>query len=153
MQFRINGEVGNVRDRPRQECARGHAAPTGGKREKMVDGVELFRRPAVMGHEMDQRAVEPEDAAGGTAERGSAGRDGVKGRLQVRRRAGDDAENLGRGGLLVQRLPRLGQEPRILHRDDRLVGKGAHQLDLPLGERLDPRAGEHDDTDRLAFAQ
>src|SRR6516164_1990547 len=30
----------------------------------------------------------------------------------------------------------FGEQPRILHRDDRLVGKGAHQFDLPLGERL-----------------
>ena len=32
----------------------------------------------------------------------------------------------------------FGQQPRILHSDDRLVGEGAHQFDLPLGERLDP---------------
>jgi hypothetical protein len=30
---------------------------------------------------------------------------------------------------------RRAEQPRVLHRDDRLVGKGAHQLDLPLGER------------------
>jgi hypothetical protein len=30
----------------------------------------------------------------------------------------------------------FGEEPRVLDRDDRLVGKGAHQFDLPLGERL-----------------
>ena len=30
------------------------------------------------------------------------------------------------------------EQPRVLDRDDRLVGKGAHQFDLPLGERLAP---------------
>ena len=47
----------------------------------------------------------------------------------------------------------FAQEPRILHRDDRLVGKGTHQLDLPFGERLDPPPIQHDDTDWLAVAQ
>ena len=37
-------------------------------------------------------------------------------------------------------LAQFGQQPRILDRDDRLVGKGAHQLDLPLGEWLRPAA-------------
>ena len=37
-------------------------------------------------------------------------------------------------------------------RDDRLVGKGSHQLDLPLGERLDPfpRKTNRADHGRLA---
>ena len=51
-------------------------------------------------------------------------------------------KHLGGRGLLLQRLARLGDEPRILHRDDRLVREGAHQLDLLLGERLDPLARE-----------
>ena len=44
-------------------------------------------------------------------------------------------------------------QPGVLDRDDRLVGKGADQLDLPLGERLDPLRRERNDADRLAFAQ
>ncbi len=47
----------------------------------------------------------------------------------------------------------FAEQPRILHRDDRLVGKGAHQFDLPLGERLDPLPGEGKYADRLALAQ
>ncbi len=35
-------------------------------------------------------------------------------------------------------LADLAEQPRILDRDDRLVGKSAHQFDLPFGERLDP---------------
>ena len=40
--------------------------------------------------------------------------------------------------LLFEGLAQFGQQPRILDRDDRLVGEGADQLDLPLAERLDP---------------
>jgi hypothetical protein len=38
-------------------------------------------------------------------------------------------------------------------RDHRLIGKDPHQLDLPLGKRLDPPAGKRNRTDRLAFSQ
>ena len=44
-------------------------------------------------------------------------------------------------------------QPRILHRDDRLVGKGAHQLDLPLGERLDPLPCQTNRADHGSLAQ
>jgi hypothetical protein len=47
----------------------------------------------------------------------------------------------------------FAEQPRILHRDDRLVGKGAHQFDLLLGERLDPLSGKRDNADRLAAAK
>src|SRR5262249_559891 len=35
-----------------------------------------------------------------------------------------------------QCLPGLSDQPRIFHRNDRLVGEGAHQFDLTLAERL-----------------
>jgi len=57
------------------------------------------------------------------------------------------------GGLLLQGLARFGQEPRILDCNDRLVGKGAHQLDLTLGERLHPLASERQHPDRFALSQ
>ena len=43
-----------------------------------------------------------------------------------------------RAGQLVGAGLQFAEQPRVLDRDDRLVGKGAHQFDLPLGERLDP---------------
>ena len=43
-----------------------------------------------------------------------------------------------RAGQLVGAGLQFAEQPRVLDRDDRLVGEGAHQLDLPLGERLDP---------------
>src|SRR6516225_1139906 len=45
------------------------------------------------------------------------------------------------------------ENPCILDRDHRLVGEGAHQLDLPVGERLDPPTIERDDADRLPPTQ
>ena len=45
------------------------------------------------------------------------------------------------------------EQPRILDRDDRPVGKGAHQFDLPLGVRLDPLPREIDRAENLPLAQ
>ena len=47
----------------------------------------------------------------------------------------------------------LGHQPCVLDGDDCLIGEGADEFDLPFGERLDPLAGQHDDTNRRAFAQ
>src|SRR5437660_816034 len=43
-------------------------------------------------------------------------------RGEIAGRGVDDLEDLGGRGLLLQSLARLGQEPRILDRDDRLIG-------------------------------
>ena len=56
-------------------------------------------------------------------------------------------------GQLVGAGLQFAEQPRVLHRNDRLVGKGAYQFDLPLGERLDPLPGKSDDADWLAVAQ
>jgi hypothetical protein len=80
--------------------------------------------------------------------------------LQIEGRAADDLEHVAGRGLVFERFFEIAraslqfaEQPRILHRDDRLVGKGAHQFDLPLGERFHPLPGKHDDADRLAGAQ
>ena len=49
---------------------------------------------------------------------------------------------------LLRALTQFTEQSCILHRDDSLVGKGAHQFDLPLGERLDPVPPQHDRADR-----
>jgi hypothetical protein len=41
----------------------------------------------------------------------------------------------------------------VLDRDDRLVGEGADEFDLPLGERLDPLPREIDRAEHGPFAQ
>ena len=42
---------------------------------------------------------------------------------------------------------------RVFHCDDRLVGKAANQLDLPLGERLDSGTRDCHRADQLALSQ
>ena len=86
--------------------------------------------------------------------------DHVKNRLEVDRGAADDLEHVSGCGELVDRAGQLrstvlqfAEQARVLDRDDRLVGKGAHQFDLPLGERFDPLPGKRDNADWLAVAQ
>ena len=49
----------------------------------------------------------------------------------------DDPQHLGGRGLLLQCLARLGDQPRVLHRDDRLRREVLQQRDLLVGERPD----------------
>jgi hypothetical protein len=46
----------------------------------------------------------------------------------------NDLQHLGGCGLLLQGLARFGQEPRVLHRDDRLCREVLQQRDLLVGE-------------------
>jgi hypothetical protein len=62
-----------------------------------------------------------------TAEsRGTFGHD-VHHRLEIRRRARDDAQDITRGGLLLERLLRLVEQPHVLDSDHGLVGEGLHE--------------------------
>ena len=56
---------------------------------------------------------------------------------EVAGRGVDDLQHLGGRGLLLQSLARLGEEPRVLHRDDRLCREILQQRDLFVGERAD----------------
>ncbi len=47
----------------------------------------------------------------------------------------------------------LVEQPHVLDRDHRLVGKGGDQLDLPVGERPNLVTRQDDHADRAAFAQ
>jgi len=84
----------------------------------------------------------------------------VQHRLHIGGRAADDVEHVTGRGLVFERffeVARAGlqfaEQPRILHRDDCLISKCAHQFDLPLGVRLDPLPGKRDNPDWLAAAQ
>ena len=58
-----------------------------------------------------------------------------------------------RAGQLVRPLLQFAEQPRILDRDHRLIGEGAHQFDLPLAEQLDPFPRETNRADHGPFAQ
>ena len=60
--------------------------------------------------------------------------DRIKNRLNIRRRAGNDAQDFARRRLLLQRLFEFVEQPHILDRDDGLVGESFKQLDLRRGE-------------------
>ena len=68
--------------------------------------------------------------------------DRVEDRLEVGRRGGDHAQDLGGRRLLLQRLGQLAvallqllEQPGVLDGDDGLVGERLEQRDLPVGER------------------
>ena len=86
--------------------------------------------------------------------------DGVQHRLEVRGRARDDSQDLGGGGLLLERLGQLavarlqlGEQADVLDRDDRLVGEGLEQRDLLVGERANLLATDEDGADGRAVAE
>src|SRR5215471_14378465 len=59
----------------------------------------------------------------------------IEHRRKVAGRSIDDPEHLGGRGLLLQGFARLGQEPRILHCDDRLSSEILQQRDLFVRKR------------------
>jgi hypothetical protein len=61
--------------------------------------------------------------------------DRVEYRYEVPGRRIDDLQYLSSRGLLFQSLAGLGQQPRVLHRDDRLRREILQQRDLLIGER------------------
>ena len=74
-------------------------------------------------------------------------------RCNVGGRAADDAQDLRRRGLLLERLLGLVEQPYVLDRDHRLVGEGLEQIRLVLAELPGNGAIDGNDADRLAVAQ
>ena len=63
-------------------------------------------------------------------------RNRIQHRLNIRRRAGDDAQDFTRRGLLLQRFLELLEQPHVLDGNHRLIGEGLDEIDLPVRERL-----------------
>ncbi len=100
-----------------------------------------------------------DDRVDGLAQSRRAPGDGVEDRLHVRLRLADHPEDLGGGGLLIQRVRQvtvarleLLEETHVLDRDDRLVGEGLEQGDLALGEGPRLGAANADHADGHAFS-
>jgi hypothetical protein len=80
--------------------------------------------------------------------------------LHIGGRAADDVEHIAGRGLVFEQffeVARAGlqfaEQPRILHRNDRLVGKGAHQFDLPLSKRCNLPAAQGERADHRTVTQ
>ena len=77
-------------------------------------------------------------------------RDGLEYRLNVRRRTGNDLEDVGRRGLSLQRFLRLIEQSGILDGDDGLIGKALLERKLLGGEGYRFVAVNDERADRLA---
>src|SRR5262245_33077250 len=76
-------------------------------------------------------SIQPrDDRVAGVAQARRTRSDCVEHRLNIRRRAGNDAQDLTRRCLLFQGLFELIEQPDVLKSDDRLVSKGFEELDL-----------------------
>src|SRR5689334_23231121 len=75
----------------------------------------------------------------------------VEHRTEVARRGIDNLQYLGRRSLLFQGLALFGYQSCVFDRDHRLIGEGADEFDLAIGEWLHALAAECEYTNRFAF--
>ena len=71
-------------------------------------------------------------------------RNGLKHRLHVIRRTGDHLQDVGGGGLPLQRFPGLVEQPHILDGDHGLIGEGPDQFDLLWRKRVNSGSAQSD---------
>ena len=79
--------------------------------------------------------------------------DGLEHRRRIRDGFADRAEHLGRGLLLLQRLLRLVEKPRVLDRDQRLVAKRFGVGDFAWAKAVRPTSGNHQHANALVVAE
>ncbi len=141
----------------RYELLRSHHATERGIRASSVGlAHELGQRSR---HVMDRDSMEvltiirPQTTECGLAKTDGLVEHRIEHRREVAGRAVDDLQHLGGRGLLLQGLARLGEQPDVLNRNNRLVGEGLEQVDLRLRKRHDlaPRYGDR--ADRIAVLQ
>ena len=102
---------------------------------------------------MDAAVDVAEHRSGEAAEQplGTRG-DGLEHRLRVRRRAGDDLEDIGGRRLPFQRLAGLIEQPRVLDGDRRLIGEALLKRQFIVGEWCEVVAENDERPDRGALA-
>ncbi len=101
-----------------------------GSLASIVGAREPGERDLIAGDPGQRTRVRPQQADG-------AGQDRVEHRLHIRLRLADDPQDVAGGGLRLQRRRQLavarlelGEQPRVLDRDDGLIGEGLHQRHL-----------------------
>ena len=97
---------------------------------------EGFRRPALCDRAEVFAVVEFQAGIGDTAETVRLFEDRVENGREITGRRIDNPQHFGSGGLLFEGLARLGDKPRILDRDYRLISEGARQLNLLIGKTV-----------------
>src|SRR5215471_14738779 len=136
-----------------------HGSAIGGAAHQW-DGRLNGDRP-VVGDQPQEVSVSPKDVrVERVAQACGATRHRVEHWLDVGRRARDDAKDVARRRLLLERLGevgvlrlQLGEQARILDGDGRLVGEGLHQRDLAVGERKHLVPPDEDDAQQLVRPQ
>src|SRR5262245_54923657 len=78
---------------------------------------------------------------------------GLEDRFELARRRADDLEHVGGGGLLLQRLAQLAEQPRVLDGDNGLRCEILHQFNLLFRKREHLPAIDDDQADMLAFPE
>ena len=120
---RISGEVVDMNHGARAQHAAGRA-----NRARAVGPAAALGdegpRSVVEGDQAEELAVaQIEVTEAGGAETHRIRQHGVEHRLKLAWRTGDDAQHLGRGGLLLQRFAQLVEQPGVFDRDDGLISK------------------------------
>ena len=123
-------------------------------RERRLQGIV---RDAVGGckrHKL-QRLVDEAEHRGGEAAKQPVGarRNRLEHRLHIRRRAGDDLEDVSRCGLALQRLPRLVEQPGVFNGDQRLVAERFSDGNVSGAEGAGPPGSERQQANAFSFAQ
>src|SRR5262249_37442746 len=137
-----------------------YGSAIGPDREPAYDRVVLRRCSESSKYAIDFTLADRDQPIVGLAQPRSSLDQSVEHRLEIESRATDDLENVARRGLVFERLLQIAgaglqliEQPSILHRDHRLVGKGAHQFDLPLAKWLDPLPRETNRAEHGPLAQ
>ena len=157
---RVCGDIGNVEHLTFERGSTSHRSAIDGEYPVPQGGLVLGRKGDARHRPVDLAVAGGKMSVFGATEPRRGIDERVENRLQIECRAADDFQHVAGRGLafeqflqIARAFAQFGQEPRVLDRDDRVVGEGVHQLDLPLAERLDPVASEKQHTDRLAIAQ
>src|SRR6516165_10157689 len=90
--------------------------------------------------------TEIQGAESGFAELCRIRQHGLKDRPQLAGGRADNAQHLRGRRLLLERLSQLIEQPRILNRDDCLVGKGGNQLNLLIRKRTNRTTSQSENT-------
>src|SRR5262249_54957244 len=150
-----------LKDRPRR-----HGPPAWAHRKHPLNELHTLSRDMGVRRQMYQLTIVPADHAEGTfAQAHRASSDGIEYWLYVGRRAADDAKDLARGSLLIERLGHLRmrlrqrlvlllellEQPHVLDGNHSLGGEDLQKLDLSLGKAsgLGARDGDRPDGDAL----